>query len=365
MIVVGGGPAGLAAAAALKMAGVEASVLERAAEVGASWMAHYDRLHLHTVRWLSALPGLPIPRAFGPWVARDDVVRYLKAYAQHHSLDVRLGISVKRITPGFKIETSTGSLAADRVIVATGYNLVPYVPPWPGFETFGGERLHAAQYKSGARFRGKHVLVVGGGNTGAEIAVDLAEQGAARVELAFRTPPNILPRTTAGIPTQALGIFFRRFPARLVDAIGALVNRLALGDLSRFGVPRSPRGAFTRARDDGQIAILDVGLVEQLRRGAIHVAGAVERFDEGDVVHAGGTRSRPDVVIAATGYRRGLEPLVGDLDVLDANGIPRMHGAATDAHYPGLYFIGFTTPVSGALREIRYQARAIARAIAH
>ena len=86
VIIIGGGPAGLAAAAALKAEGVPAQVLDRAAEVGASWKAHYDRLHLHTVRWLSGLPGLPIPKAYGKWVSRDDVVRYLKKYAAHHQL---------------------------------------------------------------------------------------------------------------------------------------------------------------------------------------------------------------------------------------------------------------------------------------
>ena len=142
IVVVGGGPAGLAAAAALKSAGVASRGLERAGEIGASWMAHYDRLHLHTVRWLSALPGMPIPRAYGARVARDDVVRYLKDYAAHHALDVALGVDVQRIERDLRLDTSAGEMRAGRVIVATGYNRVPYTPAWPG--TFRGELLRVA-----------------------------------------------------------------------------------------------------------------------------------------------------------------------------------------------------------------------------
>jgi putative flavoprotein involved in K+ transport len=340
---------------------VEVCVLDRAAEVGASWMAHYDRLHLHTVRWLSGLPGFPIPRAYGPWVSRDHVVQYLKDYAKHHALDVRLGVEVSRVEAGFELQTSAGPMQAERVVVATGYNRIPCLPPWPG--TFSGELLHASRYKSGARFAGKHVLVVGGGNTGAEIAVDLVEHGAAKVQLAIRTPPNVLPRATGGLPTQALGVMLRRFPPRIVDAIAGGINRLVVGDLSKYGLAPSPRGAFTRALEDGQIAILDVGLIALLKQGKVEITGAVEGFDGAEVRLAAGARSRPEVVIAATGYQRGLEPLVGHLGVLDAKGMPSVHGPVTHPDAPGLYFIGYTNPVSGNLREMAIDARKIAKAI--
>jgi putative flavoprotein involved in K+ transport len=357
VIVIGGGPAGLAVAAACKGVGVGARVVDRGAEVGASWMAHYDRLHLDTVRWLSGLPGMPIPRSYGTWVSRDHVVQYLKDYAAHHSLDVQLGVEVTRIDPQWKLQSSAGELEAERVVVATGYNRVPWMPSWPG--RFSGELLHASLYKNGAPFSGKHVLVVGSGNTGAEIAVDLLEHGARRVELAVRTPPNVLPRAMGGLPTQALGVLFRRWPAGLVDAISAGVNRLVVGDLSRHGLPKSQRGAFTRAVEDGQIPILDVGLVAALKAGKITVVGGVEGFDGAEVRLSEG-RTRPDVVIAATGYRRGLEGLVGHLGLLDEKGLPKFHGA--DEH-EGLYFSGYTNPISGNLRELAIDAKKIARQI--
>jgi putative flavoprotein involved in K+ transport len=94
ILVIGAGPAGLAVAGALAMRGRRAVVLERSADVGSSWRGHYDRLRLHTTRRLSGLPGLPIPRSYGRWVARADLVRYLESYRAHFDIDVRTGVEV-------------------------------------------------------------------------------------------------------------------------------------------------------------------------------------------------------------------------------------------------------------------------------
>ena len=110
-IVVGAGPAGLSVAATLGARGVETVVIERADEVGASWRGHYDRLHLHTVRWLSHLPGLRFAHEHGPWVSRDGVVSYLEHYVRHHDLDVRSGVTAERIEPegdGWAVDTDQG-----------------------------------------------------------------------------------------------------------------------------------------------------------------------------------------------------------------------------------------------------------------
>jgi putative flavoprotein involved in K+ transport len=366
VIVIGGGPAGLAAAAALKQVGVDALVLDRGAHVGDSWRAHYDRLHLHTARRLSALPGMAIPSAYGQWVARDDVVRYLEAYAAHHALRVELGIAVEQVEragDGWRLATSRGERSAERVVVATGYNHTPLLPEWPGLKTFSGEILHASRYKNAAPYRGRDVLVVGPGNSGAEIAVDLVERNAARVRLAVRTPPNILRRSLGGLPSQAVGIALRPLPPRVVDPLIRGVQRLTVGDLSRFGLGRSPRGTYARILDEGQFPVLDVGLIDAVKSGRVEVVGAVERLEGGEVVLAGGARISPAVVIAATGFLRGLEPLVGHLGLLSDRGFPRVHGAVTDPGAPGLHFIGYTNPVSGNLREIAIDARRIARAV--
>ncbi|MYQ78279.1 MULTISPECIES: flavin-containing monooxygenase [unclassified Streptomyces] len=367
--VIGGGPGGLAAAAALRARGVRAVVLEKSGAVGASWRGHYDRLHLHTTRRWSALPGLPMPRKFGRWVARDNVVRYLEKYAEHHELEVITGVEVSRIDraadgTGWRLSASGGrELTGRAVVVATGFNHTPRLPDWPGRDTFTGELLHASDYRSPAPYAGKDVLVVGVGNTGAEIAVDLVEGGASRVRLAVRTVPHIVRRSTAGWPAQATGIVVRRLPVALVDRAGRLMARAAVPDLSEHGLPRPDTGLYSRVKE-GAIPVQDVGLIDAVKRGRVQPVAAVESFDKDAVVLADGTRATPEVVIAATGYRRALEPLLGHLDVLDDRGRPVTHGPRTPKQAPGLYFTGFTNPISGMLRELARDAERIAKRIA-
>lgn len=366
--VIGAGPGGLAAAAALRARGVRAVVVEKSDAVGASWRAHYDRLRLHTTRRLSGLPGLAVPRRFGRWVARDDVVRYLEKYAEFHELELVTGVEVTRIEraadgDGWTLYAGGGRvLAARAVVVATGFNHTPALPDWPGREGYAGRLLHAAEYRGPAPYAGRDVLVVGVGNTGAEIAVDLAEGGAARVRLAVRTAPHIVRRSSLGWPAQRSAILVRRLPVRVVDRLGALVAKATVPDLSAYGLPRPTTGLYSRVRE-GAIPVQDVGLIRAVRRGAVEPVAAVTAFDGAGVELADGSRITPDVVIAATGYRRALEGLVGHLGVLDERGRPRTHGARTAAEAPDLYFTGFTNPISGMLREMALDAERIAKAV--
>lgn len=364
--VIGAGPGGLAAAAALRGAGLPALVLERAASVGATWRGHYDRLHLHTVRWLSGLPGLRIPRRAGMWVSRDDFVAYLEAYVRHHDLTIRTGTEVQRLDRtggGWRVETSRGRMESGHVVVATGQNRVPVIPPWPGRQAFKGLFLHSSQYRSGREFRGKDVLVVGAGNSGAEIAVDLIEHGAAVVRLSIRRPPNVVYRTVAGVvPAQLVSILLSKLPLRVADALARATARLTVGDLRKLGLPRPDRGIYTEMVRDRQIPIIDAGLVSALRARRVQVVPSVEAFDGTAVELAGGGKIEPDAVVAATGYHPGLEPLLGHLGVLDG-GIPRVRGASEAREAPGLFFVGFTNPPTGNLREMARDARRIAKRI--
>jgi putative flavoprotein involved in K+ transport len=367
-LVVGAGPGGLAAAAALGSAGVPATILERATSVGSSWRGHYDRLHLHTARFLSGLPGMPIPRQAGSWVSRDDFVAYLEAYALRHSLDIQTGteaLRVDRRDGGWRIATSAGEIDASHVVVATGYNRVPLLPEWPGRAAFAGTLIHSSRYRSGAEYRGKDVLVVGAGNSGAEIAVDLVEKGAARVRLSIRRPPNVVLRTVAGVvPSQLVSILLSKLPLPFADAVARATARLTIGDLRKLGLPAPDRGIYTEMIRDRQIPIIDVGLVSALRAGRVEVVAAVEGFDGPSVQLRGGASIQPDVVVAATGYRASLEPLVGHLGVLDENGLPREHGENQVPGAPGLHFVGFSNPPTGNLREMSIDARRIARRLA-
>jgi putative flavoprotein involved in K+ transport len=366
-VVIGAGPGGLATAAVLKQRGIPAVVLERSDNVGASWRKHYDRLRLHTVRWLSNLPGLRFSSKHGRWVSRDGVVAYLERYVRHHDLDVRTGMEARRIERedgGWSVETPEGLIRARFVVVATGYNHTPVMPQWPGADGFAGELIHGQDYRNPEPYRGRDVLVVGAGNTGAEIAVDLVEGGAARVRVAIRTPPHVLLREINGMPSQVTGLLLRRLPLRVADALAANSQKMFVGDLSRYGIGTPPRGAVTRAVQEDVVPILDVGLIDMLKQGRVEVVAAVTGFDGADVLLADGSRIQPDAVIACAGYARGLEPLVGHLGLLGHKGRPVVHAGRTHPDAPGLYFIGYTNPISGMFREFGIDARRIARAIA-
>jgi putative flavoprotein involved in K+ transport len=362
VVVVGGGAAGLAVAAMLRAEGVRPVVLEAEREIGAPWRERYDRLRLHTPRGFSHLPGFPIPRDYGRWLPRDRVVNYLREYARHHELDVRLGTRVERIDradSGWVVRTAHDELRAARVVVATGYSRIPFAPAWPGGDGFAGELIHSADYRNAERFRGRDVLVVGTGNSGAEIAVDLAEGGAARVRVAVRTPPQIVRRSSFGIPAQLFGIALGRLPASWVGPISLTLRRLTIPDLEPYGLPRPSEHVGQQFARTGTIPILDVGFVEGVRRGRIEIVAAVGGFDGRDVLLVDGSRLTPDAVVAATGFRAGLEPLVGHLGVLDEAGLPR-----SDEPLPGLHFVGFRPTLGGMLRQFALTAPQLAREIA-
>ena len=363
-VVVGAGPAGLAAAAMLDRRGADAVVLEHGDGPATSWRGRYDSLRLHTVRSLSSLPGEALPRSLGRWVGRDAFISYLEAYAVSQRLDIRPGTTVRRIERapgGYRLETAAAPIEARSVVIATGYARAPVIPEWHG--RFAGRLLHSSEYRNARPFDGLRVLVVGAGNSGSDIAIDLAAGGARQVWLSVRRPPCVVPRQALGVPAQVAGIVLDRLPPRLSDALAAIERRALIGSLDSQGLPGYRNPVFSRRRRDGTIPILDAGFAARLREGAFRIVPGVEGFAGPRVLLQGERAVSPDVVIAATGYRPGLEPLVGHLGLLGARGDPRVHGAATHPAAPRLYFTGFRNPVTGALRELRHESNAIARAV--
>ena len=304
VIVVGAGPAGLATASRLHRAGLRPVVLERADAVGASWRGRYDRLRLNSPRWYSTLPGGRWRPGTAVFPSRDDVVEHLETYAADEDLDIRLGIgvdSIDRDGDAWIVATSAGDLRATDVVVATGHSNVPHVPAWPGRDRFAGLLLHAADYRSPGAYRGRDVLVVGSGCTGAEIAYDLVEGGAARVRLAVRTPPNIMLRAPIGAPLAAA---LSRLPTRISDAVARFVRRRTVGDLTAYGLPVPAEGVFSRLhRLHVAPMIVDAEVLDAIRAGRIEIVAGVDALDDTGVLLAGGERIAPDTVIAATGYR--------------------------------------------------------------
>jgi putative flavoprotein involved in K+ transport len=365
-VVCGAGTAGLAAAAALRAVGVDVIVLERSEEVGASWRTRYDELRLNTPGWMSTQPGYRASRRrYGEFPTRDAWIAYLEDYAAHHRIDVRFGTQVRRLESangGWRLETDREDLQARFVVIATGFDHDPALPEWPGREGFGGELIHSSAYRNPEPYRGRDVLVVGPGTTGSEVAALLSRGGAGRVRVACRTPPNLTARKILGASVNIHGLVLDRLPLRVADQIGWMSQRVLFGNLDRYGLQRSPIGIATQSRRQ-QAPAYDSGFVGLLKAGRIEIVAAVVGFDGPDVLLADDTRIQPDAVIAATGYRRGLEPLIGHLGVLDDDGKPLVSGGNEHPSARGLFFNGYRSDLSGQLRLMRPDARAIARAV--
>jgi cation diffusion facilitator CzcD-associated flavoprotein CzcO len=334
--------------------------LEQDDQIGGSWARRYERLHLHTIRAFSGLAHLGIPHEYPQYVTKDQFARYLQYYAATLGLDVRLGTTVHRVAPdgdSWRIETSASSLLARVVIFATGRYREPVVPTWSGRDQFHGRLLHSSEYRSGADFARQRVLVIGVGNSGAEIAADLAEQRAAYVAIAVRTSPPIMPRDLFGIvPAQVLGLLFTPIPApRALDRGGAVLRRLGTGDLTQYGLAREAWGPFTGRRP----ALIDVGFVGELKAGRITVRPGIERFTQTGVVFADGRAEPFDAIVAATGYRTALDSVLALRAAIAADGRPRFRsGRATP--FPGLYFIGYDETTRGVLYESNRDSRKLA-----
>ncbi len=359
-IVIGAGPSGLAAAACLKRAGFSPEILDAGKKLGDSWRRHYDRLHLHTSRGRSGLPGLPMPK--GPrYPSRDEVVAYLESSAEHFDLRPQFGSAVKSVKPsnsGWRVTHAKGASEAPVVVFATGLNGAPFVPEFDGLADFGGEWIHSSAYKTAAPYMGKRVLVVGFGNTAGDVALDLAEAGVS-VDMAVRGPVNLLPKELFGIPVTSLGILRKILPYKVVDALTAPVLWLKLGRNEDYGLKSKGKGPNAQVIEDGRIPMIDVGALAEIKKGRIGIRPGPERFSHGTCHFTDGTSAAYDAVIFATGYRVDLRPILGPMpDVLDESGKPLVSGGRTAAR--GLYFCSYYVSPDGQLRQSGIDAEAIA-----
>lgn len=366
-LIIGAGPAGLAVAACLRRAGRALAIVEREQAIGPAWRRHYDRLHLHTVKRHSALPFHPFAAGDPTYIPRARFVEYLEDYARTFELAPELGVNVERIESlaggGFAVATSAGARQCRFVVVATGCNAAPIRPTLAGAERFGGIIVHSAEYRSGAPFAGKRVLVVGVGSTGGEIAVDLVEHGAAAVDLCVRGPAHLVRRDPFGIPAQLLALSTAWMPPAVVDPLFRALVALTVGDLSRWGVRAPAEGIVAQLERTGRIPLIDVGTIDLLKAGKVVARPAVRELVAGGARFVDDSGADYDAIVLATGFRpalAGLLPRAAEL--LDERGLPRQSGR--ESALPGLYFVGFHVPITGMLREIGREARRVARAIA-
>ncbi len=365
VLVIGAGPAGLAVAACLRQQGVGHDIVSRDDSVAANWRRHYERLHLHTIKRHSALPGMPWPASAPRYPSRQQVVDYLERYAAAHHIQPRLGVEVRRVRrvqQHFEVDTSAGPLQPRCVVVATGYNGVPRAPSFTGMESFTGLALHSRDYRDAAPFKGRRTLVVGCGNSGAEIALDLAEQGV-DVAMVVRSPVHVVPRDLFGRPSQATSVMLAPLPARWRDAIVGPILRAAVGDLSAYGIQRPAIGPNQMIEQQGRIPMLDIGTVAMVKAGRIQVRPAVQKVLAGSVRFVDGRVEPYEGVVLATGYDTGLGGFIEAFETIaDHRGRPHRFGQETAI--AGLYFVGFRNPSTGALREMALEAPRVAASIA-
>jgi cation diffusion facilitator CzcD-associated flavoprotein CzcO len=366
VVVIGAGPAGVSTAVALKDRRLNPVLVDRSDAVASSWRTRYDRLRLNTCRPFSHLPGRRFPKGTPMFASRDQLVEHLERHAHEDGIDLRLNTDVRRLdrsNGGWALDTSDGELSTRHVVVATGYEQAPAIPPWPGRERFGGTVIHSSEYRNAEPFRGKRVLVVGPGCSGMEIAHDAAEGGAGQVWLSARTPPNIVLRAgPGGLPGDMIAVVLLHLPARVGDAIARTGRKQAIGDLTEYGLPVPEEGMMTRFRRTAQApAIVDREVIDAIKARRFEVVPGVESMDETGVNLAGGARVEPDTVICATGYARTLDALVGHLGVLNDRGVPV--ALARTAAAPGLRFVGYV-PRPGGLGYMAKEGRWAARAIA-
>jgi cation diffusion facilitator CzcD-associated flavoprotein CzcO len=341
-------------------------ILDRAAEVGSAWRRHYERLHLHTAKRHSSLPYRPFPREWPTYISREQFVSYLEEYARAFELAPRLGETVTRAQPrdrGWRVETSAGVHASRFLVIASGYNAIPHRPMLGGEERFKGNIVHSSGYRSGEPYRDQRVLVVGAGNTGAEIAIDLREHGAKSVDLCVRGPIHVVKRDLLGIPSQVLAILTSWIPVRVLDVIFRGLVALTVGDLSRYGLRRPREGIVAQIDRLGRIPLIDVGTIRLIRKGEIRVRPDIRELTAGGAIFTDGAPAQYDAIVLATGFRPRLDAFLDRAGaVLDARGYPRRCGR--EAELPGLFFVGFHNAVTGLLREISREAKNVAAEIA-
>jgi len=364
VLIVGAGPAGLAVGACLRQAGIERiAILEQSSEVGSAWRGHYDRLHLHTHKSISSLPGLRLPPDAPRYPSRLQLVAYLERYATTFDLVPRFGqraVSVAQANGAWRVATEDRAYVAKCLVVATGRAARPLTPSWPGQEAYRGEVLHSSLYRNGSAYRNKPVLVVGFGNSGGEIAIDLHEHGA-HAAIAVRGAVNVIPRDLLGVPIVSVAIAMARLPGRLADLLAAPVLAGAVGDLTRYGLRKLPYGPITQIREHRQVPLLDIGTVALIREGRLRIRPDLRGFTEDGVEFVDGTQEPFAAVVLATGFQPNLDALGGSLGEVLADGYPVVSGRPTSLS--GLYFCGFHVASTGMLREIGIEARQISRAI--
>lgn len=355
VVIVGGGAAGLATARALQRRRIRAVVLE-ADDIAHVWTRHYVGMRTNTLRSLSSLPGLRMPRSYPDLPSGPQVHDYLVAYRDRFGLDVRSGVRVdaaNRCDDGWRLTTGDGDWTSRVLVAATGIWSAPVWPDVPGLERFTGTLLHSSEFHDARDHRGRRVLVIGAGNSGSEICAALAAAG-----------------VEATVSVRSPVLFVRRPERTLVEAVGGRLltiapDRVADRILDRVRGDHRDAGFTLPARSSRAFPVIGEDLPHAVRSGRVRLAAAVESVDGNEVRFTDGTSDHVDVVVAATGYRPALDWLDPGTWVADDRGRPLVDRWSRSIVEPRLACVGFAYPPwEGWLQTIGRVARRAAAGVA-
>jgi cation diffusion facilitator CzcD-associated flavoprotein CzcO len=366
VVIVGAGLSGLSAAYSLRQCGMDSLILEKETRIAEPWRKRHPQLCLNTHRKLSSLPGYALAKDGPAFPSRDEVVDYLERYTEATRANVRFGTRLEELRPlsGYwELRTSTGTLRAHNVLFTTGKEHQPKIPNWPGMGTWSGRLLHSATLGDVRQYAGKHVLVVGAGNSGTDVLNHLVRVPTRSLHVSVREGSVVVPTWFLGFPVQLGAPFMEKLPLWLIDLMLAGTERMAFGNLRRLGFPARAGGA-SRLAGDGTSPAIDRGFIAALKAGEATIIPAIDHFEERAVVLRDGRKLQPDVVIAATGYETGLVPLLGKLGILNDRGLPRTDPQGEAYGAPGLWFAGMSPRLSGYFHSAKHNSPRLAMAIA-
>lgn len=361
-LIIGAGPGGLAMAAHFTEAGLDFELIERSDEIAHSWYNHYDRLHLHTIKEFSSLPFKDFPKEYPTYISKSELIAYYEDYARHFGIQVRYNLTLEKVhrtKEQWRVVCSNGTkFLSKHVIFATGVNRVANYPHWNTIEEFQKEILHSRFYKNAYPFSGKRVLVVGFGNTGAEIALDLAENNV-DVSLSVRSPVIVVPRDVFGRPVQKTAKLLEKLPYPFGDLIGSGVRKLVFGNLQKYGIPVSKDYPLDYLKKTGKTPVINIGTIGMIKKGRIKVLPDIDSLTDHTVLFADGNVMPFDTILLCTGYKPGLEEFLQvPRTVINESGYPisKIGSGAGE----GLYFIGYNVfSLGGILGTIPEDAQAI------
>lgn len=336
VIIIGGGQAGLATAYYLRRAGIEYAILDARDEAGGAWGHGWDSLRLFSPREWSSLPGWLMPASRQEeYPSRDDAIAYLAAYELRYAIAVERPFAVQRVwrgTDGLNVETDLDVRSARMVISATGTWSKPFIPTFPDQNNYTGVQIHSAHYKTPEPFAGKRVLIVGGGNSGAQIVSEVST--CARVSWVTTAAPTFLPDDVDG------RVLFARATARWKAQKEGRAPEAPIGGLGDIVAVAPVRAA----RD----------------RGDLMTRRPFRSFTPEGVVWVDGASEVIDAVIWCTGFRPALDHL-GELGIVNAQGRVDLDGNRAVLE-PRLWLIGYgdwTGPASATLIGVGRSARAL------